>query len=75
LHVVDAHELLERQAFDAQVVLGGDFLGHNQVKTGLGFTRIGDGAGAHFEVAFGRGQLFGHRLFLRLNHAHAVAGR
>ena len=70
-----AHGLVECQPFDQQVVVGGDFLRCDQVKAGLGFTRVGDGGGADFEVALGRGQLFRHGCLLCLDEAQAFLRR
>ncbi|MNV36074.1 hypothetical protein D3C71_1275380 [compost metagenome] len=68
----DAHQLVQCQAFHAQVVFGRDFLGHHQVVAGLGLARIGDGGGAHLEVALGGGQLLRHGGFLRLHEGQGV---
>mmetsp|Transcript_41247 Transcript_41247/g.96593 ORF Transcript_41247/g.96593 Transcript_41247/m.96593 type:complete len:257 (+) Transcript_41247:1466-2236(+) len=54
-------ELVERDALDAQVVVGRQLLGHSQVVTRLGFTRVGDGGRADLEIALGRGQLLRDR--------------
>ena len=75
LDLGDAYSLVERQPFDLQVVVSGDFLRCDQVKAGLGFTRVGDGGGADFEVALGRGQLFRHGCLLRLDEAQAFLRR
>jgi hypothetical protein len=58
LHVAAAHQLVQRDALGAQVVLGGQFLRGRNVEAGLGLARVGDGRGAHLEVALRRRQLF-----------------
>ena len=70
--IAHAHSQIQGQAFDAQVVFCGNFLGRAQVKTGLRIAHARDGGGAHFKVAFGRGQLFLHRLLLGLHGGQAV---
>ena len=72
LHPGRAHQLLQRQALDAQIVVGRDFLGDDQVVARLGFARIGDGGVADVEIALGKGALLGHRLLLRLHEAQRV---
>ena len=67
-----AHELVQRQLLDAQIVAGRNFLGADQIEAGLCFPGVGDGGRADLEVAFGRGQLFGHGLFLGLDKAQRV---
>ena len=58
LNVAAADQLIERDALVAQIVVGADFLRGGQIEAGLRFTGVGDGGGADFEIAFGRGQLF-----------------
>ena len=72
LAAVHAHQLVQRQALDAQVVLCGDLLGHDQVVARLGFTGVGHGGRADFEVALGRGQLLGHGCLLRPHEGQRV---
>ena len=67
-----AHELVERQAFDVQVVFGGDFLRHDDVVACLGFALVRDGAGAHLEIALGCGELLLHRGLLRAHEGQRV---
>ena len=69
-----AHQLVQRQRLDAQVVVGGQFLGHGQVVAGLGVTGVHNGGGADLEVAFGRGQLFGHGGLQAAHIGQAVGG-
>ena len=67
-----AYQLVEGEFFHPQIVVGGDFLGHDQVVAGLGLTRIGDSGGANFKVALGCCQLFGYGGFLRLHKGQRV---
>ncbi len=67
-----AHQLIQRQFLDAQVIVGGDFLGRAEVKTGLRLAGVGDGGGAHFKIAFGGGQLLSHGRLLRLDEVQTV---
>ena len=67
--------MVERNLLDAQVVVGGDLLGHHEVVLGLRIARVGDGCGADFKVALGRCQLFGHRRLLRLDEGQVVLRR
>jgi hypothetical protein len=67
-----AHELVQGQLLHAQVVVGGDFLGAHQVVAGLRLARVGDGGGAHLEVAFGGGELLRHGGLLRLHEGEGV---
>ena len=67
-----AGQLVKGQALDAQIVLGGNFLRGGQVEAGLRLPAVGDGGGAHFKIALGRGQLLAHRLFLGLDEGHVV---
>ena len=55
--------------------MGRDFLRDHQVKFGLGFAGVGDGAGADFEIALRRRQLFANRRFLRADKGQTVARR
>ena len=59
-HFALAHRVVQRQFLDAQLVVGGNFLCRDEVKSGLGFAGVGDGGGAHFKVAFGGSELFRH---------------
>ena len=70
-HIALAHGVVQSQFLDAQVVVGGDFLGGDQVKAGLGFARIGDGGGAHFKVALGSSELLRHGRFLGFDKVQA----
>ena len=72
LRALFADQLVERNFFHAQVVLGGNFLRQHQVVAGLGFTGVGDGGGANFKVALGRGQLLGHSRLLGFYKGQAV---
>ena len=69
-----ANQLPQREHFDAQIVLCGDFLRKHEVKARLCLAGVGDGGGADLEVAFGRGQLFLDGDFLRLDELQAVGG-
>ena len=53
LGVAFAHQLVQRNLLDAQVILCRQLLGGDQVKAGLRFTRVSDGRGAHFKIALG----------------------
>ena len=73
-HARRAHQLLERQALDAQIVVGGDFLGNDQVVARLGFARVRDGGIADIEIALRKGALLGYGLLLRLHETQRVFG-
>ncbi|MNT05035.1 hypothetical protein D3C72_1396370 [compost metagenome] len=49
-------------------------MGADEVETGFGLARIGDGGGAYIKIAPGGGQLLLHRRFLCLHEAHGVFG-
>ena len=53
LTAVFANQLIHSQFFNPEIILGGNFLGDDQVKTGLCLAGVGDGGGTHFKVAFG----------------------
>ena len=72
MRVIFAHQLVQGNFFDAQVVLGGNFLGGAQVEAGLRFARVGDGGGADLKVAFGGGQLLTHGGFLGFDEGQGV---
>ena len=55
-----------------QIVFGGYLLGGDQVKPGLGFAGVGDGRGADFKIAFGKGQLLVDRFLLRPHKCQRV---
>ena len=67
-----ACQLVQGQLLDAQIVLGGDFLGSNQIETGLGLALVGDGAGADLEVSLGGRQLLGGGGFLGADKGQGV---
>jgi hypothetical protein len=74
-HGIDlAHQGVQRDLLDAQVVFGSNFLRNHQVKAGLGFAAVGDGGSAHLEVALGRCQLLGHGRFLCAHKRQRVLG-
>ena len=52
-----------------------DFLRDHQVKFGLGFAGVSDGAGADFKIAFGRCKLLANRHFLRADKGQTVTRR
>ena len=69
-----ANDALERQAFDVEVVLGREFLRCGEVETGLRLARVSDGGGADLEIALGRCELLGDRLFPGLYRSERVGG-
>ena len=73
-HGGPAHQLVQRELLDAQVVFGSDLLGHHQIEAGLRFARVGHGGGADFEVALGRRELLGHGGFLGAHKGQRVGG-
>ena len=69
-----AYQLLQRQAFDLQVVGCGNLLRIHQIMAGLGLAGVGDGGGANIEVALGKFQLFLHGALLGLHGGQRVLG-
>ena len=70
-HITQANSFVKGEFFDAQIIFSGDLLRGDQVKAGLGFTRIRDGGGTHFKVSFGSSELFGHGRLLGFDKIQA----
>ena len=70
-----ADDLLQRALLDFEVALRGDFLAGGKVETRLRLVRVGDGGGAHLEVALRLRQLLRDGRLLRLDESQAVLGR
>jgi len=60
---------------DGQVIVGGNFLRHDQVIAGLRFMRVGNGCRPHLEIAFGRLQLFCGCRFLGARRRQGFLGQ
>ena len=67
-----ADDLLQRALLDLEVALRRDFLAGGKVEACLRLVRVGDGGGAHLEIAFGLRQLLGNGGLLRLDERQAV---
>ena len=70
-----AHELVQGQLFDLQVIATGNFLGNHQVKAGLRLACVGDGGGADFKIPLGGRQLLRNSCLLRQHKGQAVLRR